>query len=29
MYGDELPDIVEARLKRELNSIISYGFAVM
>ncbi len=29
MYGDELPDIVEARLKRELNSIISNGFAVM
>ncbi len=29
MYGDELPDIVEARLKRELNSIISKGFAVM
>ena len=29
MYGDELPDTVEARLKRELNSIISNGFAVM
>ncbi|MDE6916695.1 MAG: PolC-type DNA polymerase III, partial [Lachnospiraceae bacterium] len=29
MYGEELPDIVEARLKRELNSIISNGFAVM
>ena len=29
MYGDVLPDIVEARLKRELNSIISNGFAVM
>lgn len=29
MYGDDLPDIVEARLKRELNSIISNGFAVM
>ncbi|MDE7321511.1 MAG: PolC-type DNA polymerase III [Lachnospiraceae bacterium] len=29
MYGDELPDIVEARLKRELDSIISNGFAVM
>ena len=29
MYGDELPDIVEARLKRELNSIITNGFAVM
>ncbi len=29
MYGNPLPDIVEARLKRELNSIISNGFAVM
>ena len=29
MYGEELPEIVEARLKRELNSIISNGFAVM
>lgn len=29
MYGDDLPDIVEARLKRELDSIISNGFAVM
>jgi len=29
MYGDTLPDIVEARLERELNSIISNGFAVM
>ena len=29
MYGENLPDIVEARLKRELNSIISNGFAVM
>ncbi len=29
MYGEELPDIVEARLKKELNSIISNGFAVM
>ncbi len=29
MYGDELPEIVEARLKKELNSIISNGFAVM
>ena len=29
MYGDELPPIVEARLERELNSIISNGFAVM
>lgn len=29
MYGEKLPDIVEARLKKELNSIISNGFAVM
>ena len=29
MYGKDLPDIVEARLERELNSIISNGFAVM
>ena len=29
MYGEELPEIVEARLKRELNSIISNGFSVM
>ena len=29
MYGEELPQIVEARLERELNSIISNGFAVM
>ena len=29
MYGEELPEIVEARLKRELNSIISNGFGVM
>jgi DNA polymerase-3 subunit alpha (Gram-positive type) len=29
MYGENLPDIVEARLKKELNSIISNGFAVM
>ena len=29
IYGDELPQPVEARLERELNSIISNGFAVM
>ena len=29
MYGDELPQIVVDRLERELNSIISNGFAVM
>ena len=29
IYGPDLPDIVEARLKRELHSIISNGFAVM
>lgn len=29
MYGENLPQIVEARLERELNSIISNGFAVM
>ena len=29
MYGDKLPAIVEERLERELNSIISNGYAVM
>ncbi|MCI9568326.1 MAG: PolC-type DNA polymerase III [Lachnospiraceae bacterium] len=29
MYGDELPKIVVDRLEKELNSIISNGFAVM
>lgn len=29
MYGEQLPKVVEARLERELNSIISNGFAVM
>ncbi len=29
MYGDPLPDIVQERLERELNSIISNGYAVM
>ncbi len=29
IYGENLPDIVEARLEKELNSIISNGFAVM
>lgn len=29
MYGDELPPIVKERLDRELNSIISNGYAVM
>ena len=29
MYGDPLPEVVLARLERELNSIISNGYAVM
>ncbi|MBP3603999.1 MAG: PolC-type DNA polymerase III [Lachnospiraceae bacterium] len=29
LYGEELPQIVEDRLKKELDSIISNGFAVM
>ncbi len=29
MYGENLPEIVEKRLQKELNSIISNGFAVM
>ncbi|MDD6810891.1 MAG: PolC-type DNA polymerase III [Lachnospiraceae bacterium] len=29
LYGETLPDVVEARLQKELNSIISNGFAVM
>ncbi|MBQ2547165.1 MAG: PolC-type DNA polymerase III, partial [Clostridia bacterium] len=29
MYGDPLPEVVSARLKRELDSIISNGFAIM
>lgn len=29
LYGENLPEIVEARLKKELDSIINNGFAVM
>ncbi len=29
MYGEELPEVVEERLSRELNSIIGNGYAVM
>ncbi len=29
MYGEKLPEVVQARLDKELNSIISNGFAVM
>lgn len=29
LYGDELPEIVETRLDKELNSIISNGYSVM
>ena len=29
MYGDPLPDIVEQRVKRELDSIIGNGYSVL
>ncbi|MBR3763000.1 MAG: PolC-type DNA polymerase III [Clostridia bacterium] len=29
MYGDDLPDIVTARIEKELKSIIGYGFATL
>ena len=29
MYGDELPELIENRLKKELNSIIGYGYATL
>lgn len=29
LYGEELPEIVKSRIEKELNSIISHGFAVL
>ena len=29
LYGEQLPDIVDARLKKELDSIIGYGYATL